>query len=161
MSKRKSESESFGPSRPAGIGLVAAAAAAVVGCAPVTTLDGERLPVRSDEFAAYVEDVFREQNRVASALAFALEDATDPARIDALETAEDALFAACDGLNALAAARRDGERTGPFRSLEAARRAPECERAAADARRILDRDREGDRAQAAEAGGSGAGAPTP
>jgi len=154
VSKRKSESASSGRSRAVRIGLVAAAAAGAVGCAPVTTLDGERLAVRSDAFAAYVEDVFREQNRVASALAFALEDETDPARLGALETAEDALFAACADLNALATARRDGERVGPFRSLGVARRAPECERAAADARQVLDRNDD----PAADAGRSGLGA---
>ncbi len=155
MSKQKSESASSGLPRAVGVLLVAAA---VVGCAPVTTQDGERLPVRSDAFAAYVENVFREQNRVASALAFALEDETDPERIDALETAEDALFDACAELNALATARRDGDRLGPFRSFAAARRAPDCERAAALARQTLDRD--GD-VQRLEAGRSSAAAPSP
>lgn len=125
----------------------------VAGCAPVTTLDGERLPVRSEAFADYVEQVFREQNRVATELAFALEDSADPARLDALETAEDALFAACADLNAMAAARRDGRRMGAFRALAAARQAPECERAAAHARAALDAEDAG--AAPAEATASG------
>jgi hypothetical protein len=107
-------------------------------CTPLTTLDGERLSVRSDAFADYVEAVFRDQNRVATELAFALEDADDTDRLDALERAEEALLAACADLNAVASARRDGERMGPLRRLSAARQAPDCERAAADARAVLD-----------------------
>lgn len=138
MLKRKSESASSDAPRGALAGLLVGAAALASGCAPVTTLDGERLSVRSDAFADYVEDVFREQNRVATELAFALEDERDPERLDLLEAAEDGLFAACANLNALATARRDGERMGPLRGLSAAREAPECERAAADARAVLD-----------------------
>ena len=47
-------------------------------CASVTTAAGERLALTSPEFRAYVERVFREQNRVASELAFELEDAAAP-----------------------------------------------------------------------------------
>lgn len=116
---------------------IAVAASLVAGCAPVTTLEGERLRVRSDAFANYVEQVFREQNRVASELAFAIEDAADTERVDVLEAAEEALLDACAELNQLAAARRDGERLGLFRSLGAARGAPDCECAAAAASRVI------------------------
>ena len=111
------------------------------GCAPVTTLDGQRLSIRSEAFADYVEEVFREQNRVATELAFALEDSNDPDRVEALEIAEEGLLAACAELNALAAARRDGARMGPRQGLAAARRAPDCERASADASRLLEEER--------------------
>jgi hypothetical protein len=107
------------------------------GCAPVVTLEGERIALRSERFAEYVEHVFREQNRVATELAFALEDATDTERRDALESAEETLLTACGGLNELAAARRDGERLGAVRGLAAARAAPDCERASADAAALL------------------------
>src|SRR5690554_3682800 len=61
-----------GSGGPAGVTRVAAAAvaAAMLGCAPITTLEGERLALRSPEFRDYVEQVFREQNRVASELTF-------------------------------------------------------------------------------------------
>ena len=45
----------------------------LAGCA-VLTADGERLRLTSPEFRAYVERVFREQNRAADQFAFALED---------------------------------------------------------------------------------------
>ena len=142
MSKSKRETASS-PAREervrACFGCVGMAAAALSwGCAAVTTADGDRLPVRSERFAAYVEGVFREQNRVATELAFGLEDASaGSARFDALAAAEDALLSACAGLNELAAARRDGEDAGGLRGLRAARQAPECERAAAAAAAVL------------------------
>jgi hypothetical protein len=98
------------------------------GCAAVPTADGERLELASPEFRAYVERVFREQNRVADAVAFALEEEEDS---DAgLAAAEQRLLAACAGVNELATARRDDSALGLRRSLRAARMVPECERAA-------------------------------
>lgn len=139
MSARLDESRSASVLAPSARSCVAALVLAVVsGCAAVTTAEGERLALGSDEFAAYVERVFREQNRVATALAFALEDAQPAsARFEALSAAEDTLLAACADLNALAAARRDGERLGPLKGLRAARGAPECERAASSADDLL------------------------
>jgi hypothetical protein len=105
------------------------------GCATVTTLDGERLTLTSTEFASYVERVFREQNRIADALAFALEG--KPAgRVDLME-AEQSLLTACAGVNELATARRDGEGLGLKRGAANARSVPTCERAAEDAARLL------------------------
>lgn len=125
--------------------LLCTAAATVsvwlTGCAVVTTADGSRLPVASDRFAAYAEQVFREQNRVATALAFALEDAptTDSEEFAALESAEESLLAACAGLNEVAAARRDGGRSGTRRQLRAAKQAPACEQATTEAEAVLAR----------------------
>ena len=104
------------------------------GCAAVPTADGQRLSLRSDEFREYVERVFREQNRVADAVAFALDA---PGEQDAqLAAAEQELLAACAGVNELATARRDERRLDMRDSLRAARSVPDCERAtrAADAR---------------------------
>ena len=80
------------------------------GCAAVPTADGQRLRLGSDEFREYVERVFREQNRVADAVAFALDA---PGAQDAeLASAEQELLAACAGVNELATARRDQRRLG-------------------------------------------------
>ena len=120
--------------------MVFARSAAVVlllilwGCAAVPTADGQRLSLRSAEFREYVERVFREQNRVADAVAFALDA---PGEQDAqLAAAEQELLAACAGVNELATARRDERRLDMRDSLRAARSVPDCERAtrAADAR---------------------------
>jgi hypothetical protein len=104
------------------------------GCAAVPTADGQRLSLRSAEFREYVERVFREQNRVADAVAFAL-DAAEPEAPE-LAAAEQQLLAACAGVNELATARRDRQRMAMGDSLRAARSVPDCERAtrAAEAR---------------------------
>jgi hypothetical protein len=104
------------------------------GCAAVPTADGQRLRLGSDEFRDYVERVFREQNRVADAVAFALDapGSQDPE----LAAAEQDLLAACAGVNELATARRDQQSLGARSSVRAAKSVPDCERAAraADAR---------------------------
>jgi hypothetical protein len=108
------------------------------GCAAVPTADGSRLRLGSAEFRDYVERVFREQNRVADAVAFALEapNVQDPGLADA----EQELLAACAGVNELATARRDQRRLGMRTSVRAARSVPDCERAtrAVDARLARD-----------------------
>jgi len=120
--------------------MIFARSAAVVlllnlsGCAAVSTTDGQQLSLRSDEFREYVERVFREQNRVADAVAFALD--APGAEAPGLAAAEQELLAACAGVNELATARRDQQRLGIRDSLRAARSVPDCERAtrAAEAR---------------------------
>jgi hypothetical protein len=97
------------------------------GCASVSTADGERLSLASAEFRAYVERVFREQNRVADELAFALE-APSPEAAE-LAAAEERLLDACAGVNELATARRDELTLRVRQSLAAARTVPQCEEA--------------------------------
>jgi hypothetical protein len=99
----------------------------LAGCAAVPTADGERLRLSSAAFRAYVERVFREQNRVADELAFALEA---PGSRAALAAAEERLLAACAGVNELATARRDETALGVRASVRAARTVPGCEEAA-------------------------------
>lgn len=117
----------------------AIAALAATGCAAVRTADGRRLPLASNEFRAYVEQVFRRQNAAASELAFALEDASDE-RATRLAGAEDELFDACAKLNRLATARRDGRSLSIRDAKRAAESAPACESAAAAARAVLEQD---------------------
>jgi len=119
--------------------LLLAAAALLAACAAVTTADGTRLGLGSDEFRAYVERVFREQNKTASDLAFALDDAVAAGGAEPRElaAAEDELLAACAGLNELATSRRDAQRLGLRRSAAAARGAPDCERATRAAQAAL------------------------
>ena len=108
--------------------VLAAAAALPIACA-VTTADGTRLGLTSSEFRAYVERVFRDQNKVASDLAFALDDATASGGTapPELSAAEDALLKACAGLNELATSRGDQADLGVRKSAIAARSAPDCE----------------------------------
>jgi sensor c-di-GMP phosphodiesterase-like protein len=117
---------------------VLCALVSLAGCAAVPTADGQRLRLGSTEFRDYVERVFREQNRVADAAAFALEV---PGSQDAeLAAAEQALLAACAGVNELATARRDQLSLGALNSARAARTVPGCERATRDVDALLLRD---------------------
>jgi sensor c-di-GMP phosphodiesterase-like protein len=110
----------------------------LAGCAAVPTADGQRLRLGSPAFRDYVERVFREQNRVADAAAFALEA---PGSQDAdLAAAEQELLAACAGVNELATARRDQRQLGMRQSARAARTVPDCERATRDVDALLVRD---------------------
>jgi len=122
--------------RTRGLAIVSLAAFAA-GCA-VTSVEGERMRPGSDAFAAYVETVFRQQNEIATSLAFEIddEDADSPRYLE-LESAETELDAACRGLNELARRRRDGEPLGGLGALRRAREAPACEQAATTAESLL------------------------
>jgi hypothetical protein len=107
----------------------------------VITADGTEMGVRSAEFSAYVERVFRAQNRVAGELGFALLDAElagDDAAVASLEAAEAALLAACQALNELAVTHRDGDRMPRMQALAAARTAPGCEAVTGRVESMLD-----------------------
>jgi len=114
----------------------------LAGCA-VLTADGERLPLTSPEFRAYVERVFREQNKVADQFAFALEDErSTPAAVAA---AEQSMLEACAALNELATARRDERHLSLRQRSLAARSAPTCERTMRTSAATLDAWRAGGR----------------
>ncbi len=109
--------------------LLLLAAPGLAGCAgSLLTADGERLRLRSEAFAEYAEGVFRLQNEVLDALAFALDERPEDS---ALVAAEDHVLEACAALNGAALRRQRGDGTRPLRDLGAARSVPECEAAAA------------------------------
>lgn len=102
----------------------------LAGCA-ITSVDGRRMALRSDEFQAYVEAVFRRQNELSTALALVIDaEPSDSARLGRLEDVELDLLRSCSGLNEIARARRDDEDVGGLAALKRARQAPACERAA-------------------------------
>ena len=109
------------------------------GCiATVETLDGSQHRISSDAFRAYAEAVFREQNRVASALVFRMEDEQlDPAAHERLADVEARLLDACRALNEVAVRRRDDEGRRLFADARAAKTVPDCERAVVSAREML------------------------
>lgn len=122
-------------------GLTLGAAAPLLAACAITTADGTRLGLASSDFRAYVERVFREQNKVASDLELQLDDATasGAAAPPDLAAAEDSLLKACAGVNELATSRRDQEDLGVRKSASAARSAPECERATRAAQAALEK----------------------
>jgi hypothetical protein len=93
--------------------------------------DGQRMQLKSDAYAEYVERVFQFQSDVSTELAFVLADEDqDSLRFIQLEDAELDVLTACRGLNELASARRNGSHPGGFAALKQARQVPDCERAA-------------------------------
>lgn len=84
-----------------------------------------------------MERVFREQNAVATALAFAQDEASG-VRYDTLLEFEDALLTACAELNALAAARRDSRALGVREQARMATTAPGCEATTQGTQEALD-----------------------
>ena len=109
----------------------------LTGCA-VTSAGGERMGLRSDAFAGYIETVFRRQNEVATDLLTEL-DNEDPEsdRFQSLDAADYELQIACREMNSLARANRDGELDRGLAALRQARTAPECERATDAAAALL------------------------
>lgn len=96
------------------------------------------MPLKSDDFADYVEAVFRRQNEVAAELAFAIDDeGFGTERLSLLENAESELTDACRGLNQLSEERDDGETIGGLSGLKRARSAPDCERATEEVSELL------------------------
>jgi hypothetical protein len=112
--------------------------ALLAGCAStVMATDGRTLRLNSPEFRVYVERVFRDQNAVAIALAFAQDEASGD-RYDTLLEFEDALLTACAELNALAAARRDCRALGVREQARMATTAPGCEATTQEIQEVLD-----------------------
>ena len=110
----------------------------LAGCATtITTMDGRTLRLNSLEFRDYFERVFREQNQVATTLAFAQDEASR-IRYETLLQLEDALLEACADVNALAAARRDNRALGLRLQARMATTAPSCEATTRRTREALD-----------------------
>jgi hypothetical protein len=113
--------------------LLAAAALLAMLTAPagcltrVRTASGAAVSLDSPAFREYAAAVFRTQNGIATRIAFLMEDATDPAEHARLLALEESLLEACMGLNALAAAERDGRPLGKLEAWQAARAVPACE----------------------------------
>jgi hypothetical protein len=114
---------------PAAVAVVSALAA----CSTVQVRypDGTTAYHGREEFAAYVERVFRFHNRVLNDLIMATAlgaDGDSPARID-LQQAERGMTASCRPLNAAVTARIEGRRLGFFESLALPETVPACEAA--------------------------------
>lgn len=102
----------------------------------MTTAGGDAMRMTSVEFRDYVERIFREQNRLTSALIDA-QELVEGERYEVLVAAEGDLLLACTGLNELAIARRDGRTLARRTQARLARSAPECEAATLRVQAVL------------------------
>ncbi|MGZ8218125.1 hypothetical protein [Methylomagnum sp.] len=115
------------PLRAAGVGMVALAFA---GCVTVTT-GGKQRVMGHDEFAKYVERVFRYHNQVMNDLIEAEEarEAQDSDEAKALSTAEAQMIEICQPLNEVVAESLSGKSVGLKIEMALAESVPKCEEA--------------------------------
>lgn len=110
----------------------------LTGCA-ITSVDGDRMRLKSDRFADYVETVFRRQNEISIEMASEIDDeGLTSARYSMLDTLDRQLLVACRGMNELARAKRNAEPVRGLGGLKRARGAPDCERATNEAAAALE-----------------------
>ncbi len=107
--------------------------AVLPGCSTITTHDsaGEAVTMSQEEFAQYVEHVFRYHNQVMSEL---IESAEDRAGQNAAETrrldaAEKSMVDACEPLNEIVSESLSGEEVGLTLKMDLADTVPACEAA--------------------------------
>jgi hypothetical protein len=98
----------------------------------VVTPEGQRVRYTRDEFAAYVETVFRHQNQVTNRLVatYAMSDDPDPTPDPAVLAAEQAMVRACRHLNDTITAYIDGDEPGLGKKLALVNTIAGCDAAA-------------------------------
>lgn len=108
-------------------------ALSLLGCISITThsADGKTLVMSQDEFAKYVEHVFRYHNQVMNDLIEAAEDRgeQDSDEAKALTAAEAKMVAICQPLNEVVAESLSGKSVGLKVEMELAEAVPKCEAA--------------------------------
>ena len=130
------------------LACAAAAGWLLAACVPVVhTDDGRRLRATTAEFRDYAAAVFRRQNAATVAVADSIADSMDatavddPAAVAALERAEARMLDACDALNVLAVARRDGSGLSRSALLDVADSVAPCDAATRHVESLLERAR--------------------
>ena len=123
-------------------GAIVAGLLVLAGCAPyITAANGDRMRANSQEFRGYARQVFEMQNETVTRIAYALDDLeSDPDQIDrynSIVDADDRMMDACAELNKLAIARRDDKQLGMSELAGVASSVPDCERATAQATRLI------------------------
>ena len=109
-------------------------------CVPlVETRDGRQLRATSPAFKDYAERVFRQQNSLSWALIEALETTDNPQMHQRLSQLETRLRQACEAVNRLASARRQGKSSSRAEQLALVRALPQCEARSEEARQLLNR----------------------
>ncbi|MDH3693095.1 MAG: hypothetical protein OER96_00800 [Gammaproteobacteria bacterium] len=114
--------------------------ATLSGCVTTKTADCRRLLTGSDKFRDYVEQVFRQQNRVTNDLIYLLPEIeqTDGALFFRMTLAESNMLKSCGHLNMLAASYRDDRKPGFFKRMKMSRNAAQCDRATQKTQTLLD-----------------------
>jgi hypothetical protein len=91
----------------------------------------------TEEFAHYVESVFKLQNSMTSQIMALADSDEKPANIDVLLQAEQVMQKKCEALNEYAARDSDGQSTGLLLQNRVAQSAKDCETSAKEAQALL------------------------
>jgi len=100
------------------------------------TPEGEPVWLNENEFAAYVEQVFRHHNKVVDETLFVTADGLN-AKEDPVSDAEMKMDHACQPLNETVSATAAGESPGFWPTLKLANAVPECEAATRHLEKLL------------------------
>lgn len=113
------------------IAAICAMALALPACTLVTTRKGGTVMMSGDEFAKYVEDVFRYHNQVMNDLIEASDDRDeqDTEAAKALSAAEAKMIETCQPLNDVVAESLSGKSLGLSEEMGLADTVPACEEA--------------------------------
>ncbi|MDT8399723.1 MAG: hypothetical protein RQ899_14030 [Pseudomonadales bacterium] len=110
-------------------------------CAPLVEIgDGRLVLTNSAAFRAYAEEVFRRHNMAAVAIIDALDAVGDESPdAAALEQADEEMLQACETLNLLAIARRDGKKVSRRQLRAIVPAVPRCSSATAHAESLIEK----------------------
>jgi flagellar motor protein MotB len=115
----------------------------VIGLLMAVTLSGCSLPFMQgqtkEEFARYVESVFKLQNGMTSQIMALGDSDTKPRNFDALLQAEQDMQKRCEALNEYANRESEGESVGLALQTRVAQSAKDCEAAAKNVQTLLRR----------------------
>ncbi len=112
----------------------------LLACAPIVqTSDGRALRATSAAFRDYTSSVFRRHNAASIAIVDAFDAVGNDDRtiVDELEEADDRMMRACEPLNTLAIARRDGKELDVSALRAVADAVPLCDHATTHAELLI------------------------
>ncbi len=113
--------------------MLAATALALAGCGTITThtAGGKQLVMNQEEFAKYVERVFRYHNQIMNDLIESAQDSEElaPAEAKKLSAAEAKMVEVCHPLNEVVSESLSGKDVGLQTEMELVDTVPACEEA--------------------------------
>jgi L-lactate utilization protein LutC len=113
----------------------------LLGCVSVKTRkpNGEEVVMSKDQFAQYVEHVFRYHNQVMTELMESSEERLQqsPATASALKNAERSMISACEPLNEVVSETLSGENVGLKLKMQLSDAVPACEAASQAVEKLI------------------------
>ena len=110
-----------------------------LGCTSVKTRkpNGEEVVMSKDQFAQYVEHVFRYHNQVMTELMESSEEHHEQSQVTALKNAERSMISACEPLNEVVSETLSGENVGLKLKMQLSDAVPACEAASQAVEKLI------------------------